>query len=141
MIDALERNRKPDYALYPGLTPQEIDEKTQDIPFSFPEELYELYQWCNGRKRREWKQVFVDGQEFLPLDEAISLSRNLSASYPWNPRWLIVFIGRENCGAYVVELGAEVATVRNFDPEDDNYSIKYPSLTHMMLEGDFEASN
>ncbi|MDJ0735401.1 MAG: pentapeptide repeat-containing protein [Nostocaceae cyanobacterium] len=44
LLEALERIEfKGDF--YPGLTRKEIDEITKDLPFSFPEELYELYQW------------------------------------------------------------------------------------------------
>ncbi len=29
----------------PGLSPEEIQEITRMLPFSLPEEVYELYQW------------------------------------------------------------------------------------------------
>ncbi|MEH2372257.1 SMI1/KNR4 family protein [Nostoc sp.] len=32
----------------PGLTRQQIDEITKDLPFRLSEEVYELYQWRNG---------------------------------------------------------------------------------------------
>lgn len=33
-----------------GLTPQQIEDITQDFPFKLPLEVYELYQYCDGSK-------------------------------------------------------------------------------------------
>lgn len=67
LIEALERIRKlhlkhqPLVAeeLQPGLTRGQIDELVKDLPFSLPEELYELYQWRNGMKDLIQWQPFI----------------------------------------------------------------------------------
>jgi cell wall assembly regulator SMI1 len=40
---------KDDFELFtPGLSQQEIDSLTKDLPFQLPDEILELYQWRNG---------------------------------------------------------------------------------------------
>ncbi|BBD66073.1 hypothetical protein NIES4072_02480 [Nostoc commune NIES-4072] len=41
----------------PGLTLQQTDEITKDLPFSLSEEVYELYQWRNGTLKRDISKI------------------------------------------------------------------------------------
>lgn len=67
--------------LQPGLTPQEIDEKTKDLPGRLPEEVYELYQWHNGFSSSNESLVFLAFNEieadFLSLEASINRFKNL----------------------------------------------------------------
>ncbi|PSF39105.1 hypothetical protein C7H19_03395 [Aphanothece hegewaldii CCALA 016] len=47
--------------LNPGLSNQEIDVITKDLPFKIPCELYELYQWKNGTSSQE----AIDGLDWI----------------------------------------------------------------------------
>jgi hypothetical protein len=69
-----------------GLTRDQITEKVKSLPFQFPEELYELYQWRNGQKYGSKGAMKIinfkgfgydidlevfDCRIFLPLEDAI----------------------------------------------------------------------
>jgi hypothetical protein len=69
-----------------GLTRDQITEKAKSLPFQFPEELYDLYQWRNGQKygsKGSMKMIdskgfgydidleIFDCRVFLPLEDAI----------------------------------------------------------------------
>ena len=66
IIIYLEQNN-PEAAswLQPGLSKEEITEIVTDLPFELPQELYELYQWRNGREitddncKRGFKYGFI----------------------------------------------------------------------------------
>lgn len=142
LLEALERiNFEGEF--YPGLTREEIDEITQDLPFSFPEELYELYQWHNGMKEpRGWDYCFVDTKEFLTLQEAINYTKNFVENDfyedSWKPNWLYAFgEGTDNSYAYLLILGEEEATVLDCCPDTISVSVSYNSITQMMLEKAF----
>lgn len=69
-IEVWLQNHMPNRAaeLKPGLTRDEIEEQVKDLPFSLPEEVYELYQWHDGSVDR-----FVFEQyDFLSLKYAIA---------------------------------------------------------------------
>ena len=97
----LEHNHKLVENLKPGLTREQIDELIKDLPFPFPEELYELYQWHNGMKGNfSWSQ-FIDAEGgvygFLSLEDSIKMSRQeynsvfITKYGKYEPNWLIIF--------------------------------------------------
>lgn len=59
------------YAFLPGLTITQINEKTAELPFQLPSELYELYQWRNGTPESSTAPFLIRDQRFLPLEEAL----------------------------------------------------------------------
>ncbi|NER05147.1 MAG: SMI1/KNR4 family protein, partial [Okeania sp. SIO3C4] len=108
LIEALERIRKlhlkhqPLVAeeLQPGLTRGQIDELVKNLPFSLPEELYELYQWRNGMKDLIQWQPFICNRSgmygFLSLEKALETSQReyeqtLVGYADFLPNWLWIF--------------------------------------------------
>lgn len=143
LLEALERiNFETEF--YPGLTREEIDDIAKDVPFTFPEELYELYQWHNGVKERKgWDYCFAGTSEFLTLQEAISFTRDI-AEYErdgdsWKPNYFFAFAeGTDNGYLYVLTIGKENATVLDYCPDSMVVtSIEFSSITQMMLEKAF----
>ncbi|MBD2057237.1 HEAT repeat domain-containing protein [Oculatella sp. FACHB-28] len=62
-------------SLQPGLTREQIETQLQTLSFHLPEEVYQLYQWRNGREDRynPTPQVeFMPGYQMLSLEEAIA---------------------------------------------------------------------
>ncbi|MGB3651913.1 MAG: pentapeptide repeat-containing protein [Rivularia sp. (in: cyanobacteria)] len=160
LVEALERINFEGIQFYPGLTREEIDEITQEIPFTFPEELYELYQWHNGMKdTNNWRNCFVSSTVFLTLQQAVKGSKGLKESFrnydaydfewAWKPNWFPAFgEGTDNSYIYVLILGEEKATVLNCCPDTISASISFTSVTQMMLrkafgqeEVDFSGAN
>jgi BTB/POZ domain-containing protein KCTD9 len=138
--------------LRPGLTRGEIDELVKDLPFTLPEEAYELYQWRNGTEGAypcSWLQFIFDRcgvHGFLSLEEALKISQESYQDYQRNknfrsardkfePNWLLMFTSAsDNTSAgRVLVLGEDTAPIRCYDPEDGCYEIVYTSLTNMML--------
>lgn len=76
LIDLIEK-REPEEVntLQPGLTREEIQQKTASLPFDFPEELYELYKWRNGVREDEMigcNPLMIFRDHYLSnLDDAI----------------------------------------------------------------------
>ncbi|MEO1429332.1 MAG: pentapeptide repeat-containing protein [Cyanobacteria bacterium J06633_8] len=143
----LEHNPKLVEKLKPGLTRKEIDEVIKDLPFPFPEELYELYQWHNGMEGAypvSWLQ-FINAKGgvygFLSLEDAIKMSReeyksvSITKYGKYEPNWLIIFSSASDNNALglVIILGEETAPIRCYDEEDNFYEIIHSSLTNMML--------
>ena len=143
LLEALERiNFETEF--YPGLTREEIDEIAQDIPFTFPEELYELYQWHNGVKERKgWDYCFAGTSEFLSLQEAIDFTRVIAEGEynedSWKPNYFFAFAeGTDNGYLYVLTIDKEKATVLDYCPDSMiATSIEFSSITQMMLEKAF----
>ena len=65
---------QPEFAasFLPGLTREQIQEQTKDLPGLIPEEIYELYQYRNGTLE-EMKSTVYPVFQFLPLDEAVQI--------------------------------------------------------------------
>ena len=143
LLEALERiNFETEF--YPGLTREEIDEIAEEIPFTFPEELYELYQWHNGVKERKgWDYCFAGTSEFLTLQEAINFTRVIAEGEynedSWKPNYFFAFAeGTDNGYLYVLNIGEGKATVLDYCPDSMVVtSIEFSSITQMMLEKAF----
>lgn len=143
LLEALERiNFETEF--YPGLTREEIDEIAQEIPFTLPEELYELYQWHNGAKERKgWEYCFAGCSEFLTLQEAIDFTRVIAEGEynedSWKPYYFFAFQeGTDNGDMYVLTIGEEKAAVLSYCPDSMVVtSISFTSVTQMMLRKTF----
>ena len=70
-IEIWLQNHMPNRAaeLKPGITRDEIDEQVKDLPFSLPDEVYELYQWHDGSV----DMFAVENYDFLSLGSAIAI--------------------------------------------------------------------
>jgi hypothetical protein len=58
--------------LYPGLSRQDIDALLTDVPLTFPDAFYELYQWHNGHNLEQAEHFLFAEYKFLPLQDAIA---------------------------------------------------------------------
>jgi cell wall assembly regulator SMI1 len=121
-----------------GLSRSAIDELAKDLQFSLPEEVYELYQWCNGSS--EVPIAFMQ-QYMLPLRDAVNWRQDvcgLNYGEDWmedDPTWFPVFRLWCDHAFYVVVLGDQEgkSVVRNYDPEVKGYQVYYESLTDLLL--------
>lgn len=136
--------------LQPGLTRQEIDEKTKDLPGRLPEEVYELYQWHNGFSQSIGVEVSAfNGIEagFCSLEESLDYLQKLKNSGCPSNLFLIFWCIHEGGGDYfAVILGRENFPIVHFQEDIEQrlrygkYCIEqfllenspYPSLTHMI---------
>ena len=69
--EALVERGLPLQELKPGLSREEIDQKVERLPYTFPEELYQLYMWRNGTEEGSDLFLFRD-QIFSSIDEGLS---------------------------------------------------------------------
>jgi hypothetical protein len=67
-----------DEHLQPGLSRQEIDARTRELPFRLPEELYTLYRWRNGSKPGSRLFLFRD-HFFSSLENGMADLEGLAA--------------------------------------------------------------
>lgn len=61
--------------LQPGLSTNEIEFMTKDLPFKLPHEVYELYQWKNVTNKGDeyWEfGLFFDCWSFKPLNLVVN---------------------------------------------------------------------
>jgi SMI1 / KNR4 family (SUKH-1) len=124
--------------LRPGLSPAEIDEIVKDLQYRVPNELYELYEWCNGSSENDrvaFRQFYL-----LPLAESVRLRKRPhglnegSEPIPDDPKWLPIFELWYGGAFYVVVLGdKEKNPVRLYDTEFGKYELRYDNLTNMFL--------
>jgi cell wall assembly regulator SMI1 len=122
----------------PGLSRADIDEIVKDLQFTVPNEIYELYEWCNGSSENDrvaFRQFYL-----LPLEGAVRLRKRPyglnegSELQPDDPRWLPIFELRYGGAFYVVVLGdKEKSPVRVCDMEFGKYELCYDSLTNMLF--------
>jgi cell wall assembly regulator SMI1 len=123
----------------PGLSRSEIDNLVKDLQFFVPDELYELYQWCNGSSK---VPIILNQRWLLPLEEAISLRQDSGGlNYgedtdvlPDDPSWLPIFKLHYDHVFYVLALGEqEKNRIRNYDSEFKDYGVHYENLTNLLL--------
>jgi hypothetical protein len=122
----------------PGLSRTDIDEIVKNLQFEVPNELYELYEWCNGSSENDriaFRQFYL-----LPLEGAVRLRKRPcglnegSEPKPDDPRWLPIFQLWYEGAFYVVVLGdKEKSHVRLYDTEFGKYELSYDNLTNMFL--------
>jgi cell wall assembly regulator SMI1 len=95
--------------LHPGLTANQVSAQVGALPFTLPEEAFELYRWRNGA-RGERPVTLVPYFWFMPLEEAIRSYRSCRDLPGFRKNWfpLFDFNGDE---AICLECGkAEAAT-------------------------------
>ncbi|MBV6628163.1 MAG: SMI1/KNR4 family protein [Rivularia sp. (in: Bacteria)] len=59
---------------YPGLTSQEIQDLTKNLPFKLPKEVQELYQWHNGTRHGHG---FFPFHVFYSLEECLGFNQSI----------------------------------------------------------------
>ena len=136
-ISAWYQEKKSRSIFQPGLTRSDIDALVADLSLPVPDEVYELYEWCNGSSE---EPIVFHAQYLLPLEEAVKMRQDPYGlnygddSYPDDPSWFPVFKLFYDDAFYVVILGDKgKSPVRNYDPEYENYNIYYESLTNLLL--------
>jgi hypothetical protein len=65
----------------PGLTPDEIDSQSQNLPFQLSQEIRELYQWSNECNIFRSPYYFDEMLNFVPLQTAVRYSQSSEAGY------------------------------------------------------------
>ena len=123
---------------HPGLSRTDINEIVKDLPFAIPNEIYELYEWCNGSSEND-RVAFLQFY-LLPLAGAVGLRKRPcglnegSDPIPDDPMWLPIFELWYGGAFYVVVLGdKERSPVRLWDMEFGKYELYYDNLTNMLL--------
>lgn len=145
--------------MQPGLTRQEIDEQLKDIPYTIPEELYQLYEWRNGMSKKSHRNssysVFIDSRRFSPLEQVVKIYKQHQKEYQvfaqddnhplkdlikylkeYLKDKLVIFPPvKATCGAYTVKLGDEkIAPVYNWGiKEEENEEEQDCSLKYQSL--------
>jgi hypothetical protein len=137
-----------------GLSREEIEEKSRELPFPLPEEIYELYQWRNGNPSGN---LLIPGKLaacqnyfwfMLPLESAIStyllhrevnnLRRGDNGDIVWNRHWFPIFQSLHEKLFHVVEMGKETSKIFFFDPKEGDHQRLCDSLTELLVvEADF----
>jgi hypothetical protein len=70
ILDFMQQYPTPqDIFLQPGISRTKIEELTNVLPFSLPQELYDLYSWRNGGYSGRGS---IAELEFLPIEKAIN---------------------------------------------------------------------
>jgi|GEM_PF-801097 len=130
-------------SLQPGLTRAEIDQQIMGLPFTLPEEVYELYQWRNGDRNWEYCGL-LPGYGLLPLSQAIEeytqiqqYQDDLRDNHPeevWQKPWfpVLMFDGKEYL-LVVCETEKQEASPVWWLFLEDGVTLKYPSLTSLFL--------
>lgn len=141
--------------LQPGLSKNEIDRLTEDLPFQLSSELYTLYQWRNGSQQGEFDYQYAaifDGWTFRPLQDVVRIYCTKSTNYSYRNRskheenyhsymnrfnLLSIFCCLENryYGRLWLNKKLELSPIIFESFEEGELSIldKYSSLTSMML--------
>jgi hypothetical protein len=136
----------------PGLSREEIEGKARELPFSLPEDLYELYQWRNGNPSGNFliPGKLADCQNYfwfmLPIESAINiylLHRDADRlqkdeGVVWDRHWFPIFKSLHEGLFHVIEIGKETSRVFFFDPKEGDYQKLCDSLTELLvIEADF----
>ncbi|MBW4491299.1 MAG: SMI1/KNR4 family protein [Trichocoleus desertorum ATA4-8-CV12] len=139
-IAAWYQENKPQFCpvFQPGLSQPNIDELVKDLGFSVPNEIYELYEWCNGCSLKE--PIAFHSYYLLPLEQVVRLRKDkygLNYGESWmqdDPSWFPVFKVWSTHAFLVIILGdKEKSLVQIYDPECENYNVRYESLTNLLL--------
>lgn len=137
-INSWHQEKKGKSVFQPGLSRRAIDELVKGLQFPVPEEVYELYQWCNGSS--ETPAVIFHQQYVLPLETAVwwrkdryGLNEGVDQVQD-DPTWFPISKLWYDHAFYVVVLESkEASVVRNYDPELESYGIYYKNLTNLLL--------
>jgi SMI1 / KNR4 family (SUKH-1) len=69
-IGAWYQEKQSRSVFQPGLSRSAINDLVKDLAFPIPEEVYELYEWCNGSPD-DSDAILFHQQYLLPLEEAV----------------------------------------------------------------------
>lgn len=127
-------------ALQAPLSREEIEVTVQDMPFTLPPEVYELYQWRNGLVG--WNFLF-EQYEFMPLGKAVyeyqGELRQVQADLPEVAEFFQfqfpLFQLWSECNVFltVVPNGKRESPIHKYDISCTDYSVRYHSLTNLIL--------
>jgi SMI1 / KNR4 family (SUKH-1) len=140
--DWLEKNNPYEFShLRAGLSRDEIDELVKDLPFTVPEEIYELYQWHDGRVDRFIRNSY----NFMSLKEAISVYQEEVSENSYNSReeaylfeqsFPVFQLWYQGDVLYtIIASGQNKGKVILYDPECRSYSLQYSNLTNLVKHG------
>lgn len=127
--------------IVPGILFEEIDEKAKELPFTLPNELYELYQWRNGSSEYEF---LFESYEFMSLGQAVREYKNEILQLKYDEREEVEFFQHRSP---VFELWYDRVfytitpneqgdnPLHIYDIEMEDYSLRYYKLTDMILHG------
>lgn len=125
--------------LQSGLQAILIDTLIKDLPFSFPEELAELYSWCNGTTLSQEYNLnahyFLPGYYLLSLQDALHYYLTYSTSDSWDHSWFPIMASGSgdfyviNCGGK----GQKNNSVLNFIRGEYNTPLVYLNIHAMLL--------
>jgi hypothetical protein len=135
----------------PGLSREEIEEKISELPFSLPEEVYELYQWRNGNPSGN---LLIPGklagcQEYfwfmLSLENSLDaywlrgeMSRLQKKGIIWDQHYFPIFQSLHEKLFHVIEIGKEASRLFLFDPSEGNLELLCDSLPELLkIEADY----
>ncbi|NEU84499.1 SMI1/KNR4 family protein [Nostoc sp. UIC 10630] len=134
----------------PGLSHQQIDEITKDLPFKLSDEVYELYQWRNGIADLGFnnyypliKFLFPEQLyssvpiEFYSLQNAVNSYKSIgeATNYDdvyWNQKWFLIGQYETKRSLYIVgDLNPSPVYLWDVGCLDDSLRV-YKSLTSMI---------
>lgn len=118
-----------------GLTDEQIEEETRNLPFRLPKEVYELYNWLNNSIINGLVYAF----SIASLNKAVEM-RDLfieisrSTGSTWNPHWLPICFSNNFFCVITGDLEQkDTSPVIFFNQETYTQYICHTSLTAMML--------
>jgi SMI1 / KNR4 family (SUKH-1) len=140
--DWLETNNPYEFSrLRAGLSRDEIGELVKDLPFTVPEEIYELYQWHDGSVDRFIRNSY----NFMSLKEAINAYQEEVSENSYNAREDAYFFEQSfpvfqlwyqgDVFYTIITSGDNKGKVLLYDPECSSYSLQYPNLTNLIKHG------
>jgi hypothetical protein len=127
------------HLLRPGLSDNQIDALTAELPFRFSDELRCLYRWHDGADETDddtGEHAFVPGMDVIaPLAQAVQeYHRWIEApsipQEPYSPTWFPINLGRT---IIVVESGVAAGTagaLHSLDTHSEWLYDRAPSLLH-----------
>lgn len=121
----------PDVArgLQPGLTANEIEAITANLPFSLPLEEFLLYEWHNGSSSGA---PFIFNHRFPSLQESIAFYRKNNEG-GWQTSWFPLFFHRGDA-FFIAPFGfkSKSLPIRHFTLQSNEFPNAFSSLTVMM---------
>ncbi len=151
ILDWLQSSNLEFFDCYnPGLTRQQIDEITKDLPFRLSKEVYELYQWRNGTADLSYNNgylplyflfpeqlradvicSFCSLQDSVYIYKTIREATNYDDEY-WNPKWFPIGAYETKRMLYVVgDLNPSPVYLWDVGCYDDSVRV-YKNLTSMI---------
>ncbi len=138
----LEINNPYEFSqLRSGLSRAEIDELVKNLPFTVPEEIYELYQWHDGRV----DNFIRNSYNFISLQEAISAYQEEVSENSYNAREEAYFFEQSfpvfqlwyqgDVFYTIITSGDNKGKVILYDPECKSYLLQYPNLINLVKHG------